>query len=138
MKETVISTRTRITRARMPASRKHLAVTFIRANSRASAEAQRDLCNQHAKNMGLHITCEFAVIGVGSSHMATFEALVGLFYYLNKNPKVSHLITTDYSRLTRRSEVFAEITEILNKLEVELTTRADIIQFVDGSTNKEA
>ncbi|MDX8037480.1 hypothetical protein SK803_45410 [Lentzea sp. BCCO 10_0856] len=88
--------------------------------------------------MGLHITYEFAVIGVGSSHMATFEALIGLFYYLNKNPQISHLIAVDCSRLTRHGEVFAMITAMLNELEVELTTRTDIIRLVDESTNKEA
>ncbi|MEV6717245.1 recombinase family protein [Lentzea sp. NPDC051208] len=132
MTSRVISTHTRIARTRMPASRTHLAVSFIRANSRKSAEAQRELCRQHAYDRKLHITYEFAVIGVGSSHTATFEALIGLFYYLNKNPQVSHLITADYSRLARHGEVFAEITEMLNKLEVELTTHADIIHLTDG------
>ncbi|NKE55404.1 hypothetical protein FXN61_00590 [Lentzea sp. PSKA42] len=138
MRETAILTRTRIARARLPASRKHLAVSFIRANNRESAEAQRELCRQHAEAMTLHITYEFAVIGVGSSQMATFEALIGLFYYLNKNPQISHLITVDCSRLTRHGEVFAMITAMLDELEVELTTRAEIIRLIHRSTNKEA
>ncbi|GGN20169.1 hypothetical protein GCM10011609_71670 [Lentzea pudingi] len=78
------------------------------------------------------------MIGVGASHMATFETLIGLFYYLNKNPQVSHLITVDCSRLTRHGEVFAMITAMLDELEVEFTTRTDIIQLIDRSTNKEA
>lgn len=131
MNETTVFTRTRIGCARMPASRNHLAVTFIRAHSRAAAEAQRDACRQYAKTTSLHITYEFAVIGVGSSHAATFNALIGLFYYLNKNPQVSHLITVDFSRLTRCNAAFSIITDMLSKLEVELTTRADIAQSID-------
>jgi hypothetical protein len=86
----------------------------------------------------LHITNEFAVIGVSSSHRTTIEALIGLFCYLNKNPKVSHLITADYSRLTRHGEVFAMITDVLTELEVELTTVIETLHLTDSSTSKEA